>query len=67
MIVAVLDGQARELPAGLQHLLVDGTGDGMVDGGAVPAGTHPLIDWETLPGYRSEEGHNRALEDRRHP
>jgi hypothetical protein len=66
VMVAVIDGQARELPAGLHALLVDGDGDGMVDGASVPTAAHPLVDWQALPGYRSEEGHTRALEDRRH-
>ncbi len=66
VMVAVIDGQARELPAGLHALLIEGTGDGMVDGASVPTAAHPLVDWQALPGYRSEEGHTRALEDRRH-
>jgi hypothetical protein len=60
VIIAVLDGHARQLPAGLHALLVEGKGDGLIDGAAVPDGEHPLIDWQALPGYRSEDGHNRA-------
>jgi hypothetical protein len=66
VIVAVIDGQARQLPVGLHALLVDGEGEGMIDGASVPDGAHPLVNWHFLPGYRSEEGHTRALEDRRH-
>jgi hypothetical protein len=65
MFVAVIDGQARHLPVGLRALLVDGEGDGLIDGSSVPAGKHPLVNWPALPGYRSERGHTRALEDRR--
>jgi hypothetical protein len=67
LIVAVIHGQARQLPVGLQALLVDGEGDGLIDGRSMPDGQHPLVDWQALPGYRSEQGHTRALEDRRHP
>jgi hypothetical protein len=63
-LVAVIHHQAVTLPAGLWELLVDGTGDGVVDPGTT-GDPDPEIDLQRLAAAQSASGHNLARDDRR--
>ncbi len=66
-LVAIIDGEARELPAGLSALLHEEDHDGpsVIDAAAIPAGPHSEINLAATCPWRSERGFSRALEDRR--
>ena len=64
-LLAVIDDEAREIPPGLDELLVEGTGDGVVDPATITDG--PREEWVqgVTHSYESESTRNWAIEDRR--
>lgn len=64
-IIAVIGGQARELPDGLEQLLHAGERDQVIDGATVPERPHPDISLRATCRWRSRRGYSIALEDRR--
>jgi hypothetical protein len=63
-LIAVVDGEARELAGGLWELLVDGGGDGLISPHAVPGRLAQDIDRERVRAGESTAERNVALENR---